>query len=389
MRAFVPSLLVAGATAQSISFVYTATFTETAFAFVTITTCPCPTSTTGLSTLQTTTPLTTTTATTSATTTTTTTTTISGPILPPDTITSASSTITTLPGSNTPGSSISTLSTMTTTSSSGIPVVTNDAYINAVLRHHNIHRTNHSADPLVWSSSLADTARLIAETCVYGHDTTINGGGYGQNIGAGYPGTPLGMGQFVTEGLYNSEVNNYVAYGTEPDVSTVGLWGHFTQIVWKASAAVGCYTADCTGSSGGLVNAGPPISPFFTVCNYAPAGEYNLSISTYISTSLPACLPACLPVPGYVPVNYVVSRKPNPLPLPSSHQSQSPADLVPSEYSTRANVPSITVKQEISSDRSPRMSACRSVCRQYLGIIDPLKNTPRSGEEEREEEEEE
>ncbi|OAL40605.1 hypothetical protein AYO20_00341 [Fonsecaea nubica] len=283
MRAFIPFLLVAGATAQSISFVYTATFTETAFAFVTITTCQCPTSTTGLSTLQTTTPLTTTTATTSATTTTTTT--ISGPILPPDTITSASSTITTSLGSNTPGSSISTLST-TTTSSSGIPVVTNDAYIDAVLRHHNIHRTNHSADPLVWSSSLADTARLIAETCVYGHDTTVNGGGYGQNIGAGYPGTPLGMGQFVTEGLYNSEVNNYVAYGTEPDVSTVGLWGHFTQIVWKASTAVGCYTADCTGSSGGLVNAGPPISPFFTVCNYAPAGNLIGSFAQNVGVSI-------------------------------------------------------------------------------------------------------
>ncbi|KIY01951.1 uncharacterized protein Z520_02089 [Fonsecaea multimorphosa CBS 102226] len=271
MRAFAPLFLVAGATAQSISFVYTATFTETAFDFVTLTTCPCPTSTTGLSTLQTTT----------AVATTTTTTTASGPLLPSDTITPASSTITSSPVSSTPGSSISTLST---TTSSGIPIVTDEAYIDAVINHHNIHRTNHSANALIWSPSLADTAQVIAETCVYGHVTDVNGGGYGQNIGAGYPGTALGMGQFITEGLYNSEVNNYVYYGEEPDYSTLDEWGHFTQIVWMATTSVGCYTADC--SSSGLTNAGPPIQPYFTVCNYAPAGNLVGSFAQNVGRSI-------------------------------------------------------------------------------------------------------
>ncbi|OAP65040.1 hypothetical protein AYL99_01012 [Fonsecaea erecta] len=272
MKGFVPLFLAAGATAQSISFVYTATVTETDFEFVTLTTCPCPTSTTGLSTLQTTT----TTAVAS-----TTTTTVSGPVLPSDTITPASSSITSTPVSSVPGSSISTLST---TTSSGIPIVTNEAYIDAVLRHHNIHRSNHSADPLIWSPSLADTARVIAETCVYGHVTTVNGGGYGQNIGAGYPATALGMGQFITEGLYNSEVNNYIYYGTEPDLSTLNEWGHFTQIVWMATTSVGCYTADC--SSGGLTNAGPPIQPYFTVCNYAPPGNLIGSFAQNVGVSV-------------------------------------------------------------------------------------------------------
>ncbi|KIW94294.1 uncharacterized protein Z519_05610 [Cladophialophora bantiana CBS 173.52] len=277
MRPLVPLFLTAGATAQSISFVYTATFTETALEFVTFTTCPCPTSTTGLSTLQATTPVTTTT-----TTTTTTSTTLSGPILPSsDTITPASSTITSSPTSNALGSPISTLST---TTSSGIPVVTNDAYISAALRHHNIHRSNHSADPLVWSSSLADTARVIAETCIYGHNTNVNGGGYGQNIGAGYPATPLGIGQFITEGLYNGEVNNYVYYGMEPPLNTLSQWGHFTQIVWKSTNSVGCYTADC--SSGGLANAGPPIPAYFTVCNYAPPGNVIGSFTANIGVSI-------------------------------------------------------------------------------------------------------
>ena len=79
------------------------------------------------------------------------------------------------------------------------------------------------------------------------------------------------MGNFVTEGLYNSEVNNYIYYGGEPDVSTLNGWGHFSQIVWKGSTSVGCYTADC--SSGGLMNTDPWIPPYFTVCNYAPPGK--------------------------------------------------------------------------------------------------------------------
>ena len=78
------------------------------------------------------------------------------------------------------------------------------------------------------------------------------------------------MGKFITEGLYNSEVNQYTAYGSEPNIADFTLWGHFTQVVWKSTDSVGCYTADCT--SGGLANA-PNISPFFTVCNYAPPGK--------------------------------------------------------------------------------------------------------------------
>jgi hypothetical protein len=50
-------------------------------------------------------------------------------------------------------------------------VVTDDAYIATILRHHNIHRTNHTADPLVWNPAQADIARQIAETCIYGHVT--------------------------------------------------------------------------------------------------------------------------------------------------------------------------------------------------------------------------
>ena len=62
----------------------------------------------------------------------------------------------------------------------------------------------------------------------------------------------------------------------EPDVSTLNQWGHFSQIVWKGSSSVGCYTADCSAT--GLGNTGGGIPPYFTVCNYSPAGKSVLVI---------------------------------------------------------------------------------------------------------------
>ena len=40
-----------------------------------------------------------------------------------------------------------------------------------VLHHHDIHRRNHSAEPLIWSDALASFALQTAQTCVYDHDT--------------------------------------------------------------------------------------------------------------------------------------------------------------------------------------------------------------------------
>ena len=156
MRAVISFLLAAGATAQSISYVYTATFTETEYSYIPFTTCPCPTTTLVSSGFQTSTTLPQSSTTTY----------VGGLILPSNTIAPSSPIPTTSappPNGPVPASS--------TTSSSGIPVVTDDAYIATVLRHHNIHRSNHTANPMVWNTNMASIARQIAETCVYGHVT--------------------------------------------------------------------------------------------------------------------------------------------------------------------------------------------------------------------------
>ena len=72
--------------------------------------------------------------------------------------------------------------------------------------------------------------------------------------------------------MYNGEINNYPQpYGVDnPDLSNFAAWGHYSQIVWAATTSVGCATQYCPN---GLQGA-PGVPPYFTVCNYSPAGNF-------------------------------------------------------------------------------------------------------------------
>lgn len=146
------------------------------------------------------------------------------------------------------------------------------SYAQAILDQHNNHRSNHSANPLVWDNDLANTAQTIGQSCVYAHDTSTNGGGYGQNIGAGA--SPDGVPALITDEMYNNEIGFFpLPYGqAQPDMSNFDSWGHFSQIVWQSTTSVGCATVDCSAS--GLANTGAGVAPWFTVCNYKPAGNF-------------------------------------------------------------------------------------------------------------------
>lgn len=149
------------------------------------------------------------------------------------------------------------------TSDANSPSQSFSAYAEPILRQHNLHRDNHSAPALVWDNRLASIAQDIASSCVYGHNTKAGGGGYGQNIGAGAPADEID--QMITNQMYNDEMMLYPGYGAEPDMTNFEKWGHFSQIVWKSTTSVGCYTQHCPG---GLENVSGNVSPYFTVCNY-------------------------------------------------------------------------------------------------------------------------
>lgn len=75
----------------------------------------------------------------------------------------------------------------------------------------------------------------------------------------------------ITNLMYNDEFDYFNnLYGeANPDMTNFEKWGHFSQIVWKGTKEVGCYTKVCNSLQN--VDSDGPIP--FTVCNYSPAGE--------------------------------------------------------------------------------------------------------------------
>ncbi|KAK2752464.1 hypothetical protein FQN54_008126 [Arachnomyces sp. PD_36] len=147
-----------------------------------------------------------------------------------------------------------------------------NSYKGRVLEHHNLHRANHSANALQWDENLVASAKMLANSCVYGHNTEYGGGGYGQNIGYGIGGQDVG--RMITNLMYNDEFGYFEnLYGqANPSMNDFESWGHFTQILWKDTTHVGCVTVPCASLQNADPNPSEPIP--YTVCNYSPPGNY-------------------------------------------------------------------------------------------------------------------
>ena len=141
-------------------------------------------------------------------------------------------------------------------------------YMDLAIHHHNIHRHNHSAPPIAWDHGLALTAAKIAASCFYKHNTDMDGGGYGQNIAAGIE--PKGIAHIISDGFYNSEVNDFRGQYGKPHPTGFESWGHFSQLIWKKTTHVGCHTQYCPH---GLKGTAGHAKPYFTVCNYQSPGN--------------------------------------------------------------------------------------------------------------------
>lgn len=84
----------------------------------------------------------------------------------------------------------------------------------------------------------------------------------------------------ITNLMYNNEEGFFHnLYGTNsPSMALFESWGHFTQIVWKASTHVGCATVTCPK----LGNVDSSVAEPFTVCNYSPAGKFFWFLSLVV-----------------------------------------------------------------------------------------------------------
>ena len=119
---------------------------------------------------------------------------------------------------------------------------------------------NPSLPALCWSSAIAATAQAYAEQCKFQHSM----GKYGENLyaAAGKNASPQDV------------IDSWVGESADYDYSgnsCSGVCGHYTQVVWRSSARLGCGVAQCSTNS--------PFSGFsdwqLWVCNYDPPGNFN------------------------------------------------------------------------------------------------------------------
>ncbi|HZU84460.1 MAG TPA: CAP domain-containing protein, partial [Polyangiaceae bacterium] len=132
---------------------------------------------------------------------------------------------------------------------------------------------NAGEPPLVCDPIAAQVALNYASQCNYAHNANRNSdytalggtGGLGENIAAGAP--TFSPAQAVAAWVAESQFYNHAT--NTCSAPTGQSCGHYTQVVWKATTAVGCAHVTCTTNS-----------PFqgggnwdFDVCDYNPPGN--------------------------------------------------------------------------------------------------------------------
>ncbi|KAF2143572.1 uncharacterized protein K452DRAFT_306969 [Aplosporella prunicola CBS 121167] len=170
------------------------------------------------------------------------------------------------------------------------------------LGYHNVHRSNHTDTcSMYYDYDLEESAQEWANTCTYKHDTTIGSSysasddttWYGQNGGMYSESLSDTKAAVMFTNMYYQEGQNYTnAYGAMTpleggSVPTGADIGHFTQMLWKESYAVGCASRDCSNVAGSSIG-------YVTWCNYRVTGniqgEYATNVAKPISPALP---PVC------------------------------------------------------------------------------------------------
>jgi uncharacterized protein YkwD len=160
-----------------------------------------------------------------------------------------------------------------------------DWQLNALTKH-NEYRALHCAPDLEWDPSLADFAQAYAEALcpksLLSHSTANP---YGENLFASTVSWALtadDKASMTIEGVkgWYEEVADYSYADPGFHQST----GHFTQVVWKESEALGCGAALCTVDGW---------NKLILSCNYSPAGNVLTSFNVNVLDT--TCAPEELP----------------------------------------------------------------------------------------------
>jgi len=131
-------------------------------------------------------------------------------------------------------------------------------------------------NPLVWDPGAATVAQSWAAQCNFNHNPNRDGG---ESIYASCsttaPVTVTGT-DAVSSWSAEAAAYTYSTNSCNPAETSSGECGHYTQLVWRTTNAVGCAVQQCTTNT--------PCSGFpdwaFVVCDYTPAGNWS-GVSPY------------------------------------------------------------------------------------------------------------
>lgn len=184
--------------------------------------------------------------------------------------TSSSLTTSTKKSSSSSSSTTTTLVTTTTSSAPAcsstlagygcLPLTNQASFVSSMLSQHNLYRARHNAEPLVWDPSLVPAALANAQNNANNNEFehTVSGI-YGENIGYQYGyNNPQYLGF-----LWYDEVTLY----NYSDPGFSDATGHFTQVVWLSTTALGCAYVQAQND---LSNNGY----YYLSCEYSPPGNY-------------------------------------------------------------------------------------------------------------------
>ncbi|KAK7524351.1 CAP domain-containing protein [Phyllosticta citriasiana] len=143
-----------------------------------------------------------------------------------------------------------------------------DPMAKQLMAYHNVHRTFHGACSLLYDPALAKTAQAAANTCKFQHQMT---GDNGQNVAEQSASGDIAAGT-VFMWYEEGSKTNYQGGNMEQ--------GHYTQVLWKGTYALGC----------GVKNCGQMTLVF---CNYAPAGNMIGAFEQSVGNRVPNARPIC------------------------------------------------------------------------------------------------
>ncbi|KAI9931449.1 hypothetical protein MW887_010024 [Aspergillus wentii] len=137
-----------------------------------------------------------------------------------------------------------------------------EKFEDTVMSWSNDYRGKYNASHLVWNETLTEYAKNWADKCLWQHSH----GPYGENLAFGYPNASAAVVAWGDEGLL---------YNFDKPTGFTEETGHFTQLVWKGTAEVGCAAVDCGYDDTAKTDNGEytRAQGWYVVCEYTPAGN--------------------------------------------------------------------------------------------------------------------